>query len=77
MVKYIEVRGGYMSSSDSKDANASNSKDSGVFMEKVNVVIREEDLGGLMRRDWELCSMPVIKIRKTSSRPRNELPVRY
>jgi hypothetical protein len=77
-VKFLEVLGGYMSG-DSKDENSDGKRkvSSGTFMVKKSVIVRESDLSGLMRRDWELCSMPVIKIRETNSRPVNELPVRY
>lgn len=61
-IKYVEVLGGFGGET---------------FQVKRTVIIREDDLSGLFRRDWELCTMPVIRIRNTNQRPVNELPVRY
>ncbi len=70
MDKFVEVMGGYMSGGEGNDKDGKHEKASkGTFMMKRSVVVAERDLGFLMRRDWELCAMPVIKVRTTNRRP--------
>ena len=74
-VRFLKVEGGYYTDGGSKDSDKS--AKSGAFMVKRSVIVRESDLSGLMRRDWELCSLPIIKISNTNERCIDELPVRY
>jgi len=39
-----------------------------VFIEKKSVVVEEQNLGVLFRRDAALCGMPIIKIQETLER---------
>jgi hypothetical protein len=65
-VRNVEVTGGYNISETKGDGKEKSS--TSIFMEKRSVVVPENMLEALFRRDWELCSMPVIRIRNTNKR---------
>jgi hypothetical protein len=67
MEKYVKVMGGYISGGSKEDEKG---ESSGVFMVKKTFVVRESELAGLFRREWELASMPVVKLCNTNERPR-------
>ena len=73
MVKNIEVRGGYMSGGEDEKGGKG-----GTFVTKQRAdksgrlcveVVPEDKLGAFFFRDWEMCGLPVIKLRETNEQP--------
>ena len=61
MVKNVEVIGGYVQGDDENG--------NGVFIVKRSEVVPEDKLAAFFRRDWEMCSMPKIKLANTNKEP--------
>lgn len=75
MVKNIEVRGGYMSGGEDEKGKSGKG---GTFVVKQRAdrsgrlcveIVPEDKLGAFFRRDWEMCGMPVVKVRVTNDQP--------
>jgi hypothetical protein len=63
----VEVVGGY--NINEEQGQGKDKRTVHIFMEKKRVVCPEDKLAALFRRDWELCSMPVIQIHNTNRQP--------
>lgn len=71
--KFVEVLAGFYT--DSKE-NEKGETVNGIFTVKFREIVRESDLAVFMRRNPQICGMPVIHLKNTNRRPENELPIR-